>query len=479
MKTLRSLILLSAIPAASIAFAEPTDSPDVQATAESTQLQQTATDAGNLLAEASPQVVMVEATAESLVDTDAATVPTTNANLVAVPNRAIVLTDGPKGMQEQVYTVLYDSNEETTFHDPVPPRFLLIDREGRTVFGIGGYVEGVVSYDFDGAIDNDGFNVRQINVPTDPAFRNQFRASINHTNLYMVLATHTRYGVLSAYAQANFSGEGRDFVLKHAYVRLHNVLGGLTRTLFQDPMSVTPTIDYAGPTGAVDLRNIQVRYNVDVTPNITLAISAEAPQTSYTDGTRCEVISQRVPDIPAFVQYRWDGGKSHIRVSGLLRNLSYRNLVDQENKFATGWAAQISGAVRATKYASVHFATTYGQGYSNYIHATSGIPNGFDLIPDNGGGMKMPRSFNVVGGVRVDFTPKFFMSAAYSFNRIYDQGTLGPDTYRRSNYAVVNAFYAPVKDLLFGVEYLNGSRTNMDHESSSANRIEAMVRYDF
>lgn len=397
---------------------------------------------------------------------------------VDIPNRAIVLTGGEDGIREQVYTVLYSTSDEIHFHDPVPPRFLLIDREGRTVFGVGGYVEGVVAYDFDGAIDATGFNVDEISVPRNPAMRNQFQASMTNTNIYMVLATETKWGVLTAYAQADFSDHNYGFMLKHAVVKLHNLLGGLTRSTFQDAISSPPTIDYSGPAGSVDICNIQIRYSKDITPNLTFAVAAEMPKTSYTTGQYNESIKQRVPDIPAYVQYKWDGGSSHVRLSGLLRNMSYRNLQKGENKFVTGWAVQLSGAVNVVNRATIFYQGVYGQGYGEYLEDTNG--QGFDLISaGTDGSMKAPHQLGIVAGAKFNLTKKLFVSGAYSLNRVYDQSSLGGDTFRNADYVVANCFYTPVEDLQVGVEYLYGRRVNVDSQSATANRIQAMIRYNF
>ena len=396
---------------------------------------------------------------------------------VAVPERALVITGGQNGISEGVYTVLYDTSENTKFDDPVPPRFLLIDRKGRTAFGIGGYVEGVIGYDFMGAIDNDGFNVNQIKVPADPAERNQLHASVNHTNIFMKLITHTKFGVLSAYAQADFSGDGRNFCLKHACVQLDNFLGGLTRSTFQDALSVTPTIDYTGPAGDIESRNIQLRYTLNMTPHLSFAIAAEAPQYSFTTNSSCETIKQRVPDIPAYIQYRWADGKSHVRLSALLRTLSYRNTLQNKNHFVTGWAAKLSGAIKATDLLTIHYGAAYGQGYAQYVNDTT--DQGFDLIYDTDGRMIAPHQFALTTGLRLNISKKIFMTGTYSINRMYNQSHLGPDTYRRASYASANIFYTPTEDFLCGIEYLNGQRFNVNGDHASANRIQAMIRYNF
>lgn len=418
--------------------------------------------------------VLPKATENTAIEADS--VPDYSEN-VAVPTRALVLVGGQNGLHEQVYTVLYDSSEEVTFQDPVPPRFLLIDREGRTVFGIGGYVEGVAAYDFDGAIDNSGFAVNQINVPTNPAFRNQLSATVDHSNLFMMLVSKTKFGLLSVYAQAAFSNSNRNFTMKHAVVRLHNVLAGLTRTTFLDPLASVPTIDYTGPVGAVQQRNVQLRYTWHADEHFSFAAAAEMPCATYTVNSTCEAIKQRVPDFPLYAQYRWAGGKSHVRISGLFRTLSYRDLVSGENRFRAGWAAKVSGGVKITDLASVYYSAIYGRGYGQYVHGTTNC--GFDLIYGADGTMIAPHQFDLTAGLRVNISPKVFASCTYSLDRLYNQSHLGPNTYRRGTYASVNVFYTPMTDLQFGLEYLHGTRTNVDHISGAANRIQAMVRYDF
>lgn len=397
---------------------------------------------------------------------------------VSVPDRAIVITGGDNGIHRDVVKVLYDTSD-MHFQDANVPRFLMIDREGNTLFGIGGYVEGVLQYDFAGAIDGDGFVTHDIAVPSNPALRNRLGADATHTNLVFQLLRNTRLGVLNAYVQGNFSGESYGFKLKKAYIRLHNVTAGYARSTFEDGASGSPTIDYQGPSGAVSKTNVLLQYRVPLDKNFTVAVSAELPQADYTltQGAN-EAINQRCPDIPAYVQYQWDGGDSHVRASALFRQLSYRNLVKGENRFATGWGIQLSGVAKISRIAEVYYQAVYGKGIANYINDLADF--GYDLISDGAAGtMKAPGSFGVAGGVRLNLSERVFVSSTYSFCRLYDQESMGPDAYRRGNYAVVNCFYTPLSDLQVGIEYLHGRRTDMSHGHGTANRLEAMVKYSF
>lgn len=396
----------------------------------------------------------------------------------AIPERAVILSGGQNGIHRDVMAVLYDTSE-IHFQDPSAPRFLLIDRMGNTVFGIGGYVEGVGLYDFGGSINDDGFVTAEIPVPADPASRSRLDGNMTHTNLFFQLIRNTKIGVLSAYIQANFSNPNYGFKLKQAYVRLGHVTAGLARSTFEDALAGPPTIDYQGPSGAVSANNVLLQYKGSPSAHFSWAISAEIPQSGYqTLAGYNRSINQRVPDIPAYIQYQWDGGKSHIRASAIYRGLSYRNLETAENKICSGYGVQLSGAIQCGGLATIFYQGNYGKGIGRYVNDLSEI--NVDLIYDNHSGkMEAPASFGVTGGLRVNLAKNLFVSSSYSLSRLYNQAHLGGDAYRRGNYAVVNAFYTPIADLQFGLEYLHGRRTNMNHEDCGANRIQAMIKYSF
>ena len=397
-----------------------------------------------------------------------------------LPERVLVLTGDSAKMGSEMMAILYDT-KDLHFQDPGAPRFLFLDREGNTALGIGGYVEGVVSYDFCGAIDNYGFPTFDIPVPYDPSLRNKFGASANHSTIFLQLVRRTRLGLLSAYVQTNFTGNNGAYgvTVKQAYVKLGYVTAGLTRSTFQDGPSGLPTIEYAGPSGAISCKNVLLQYAPNLSRHVKVAVSVENPSASYTTlSGENEEINQRVPDIPAYIQYSWGkGGGSHIRLSGIMRNLSYRNLETGKNHFVTGYGVQLSGLANLNNFVTLYYQGAYGKGIARYVNDLSG--EGYDLIYGAGGKMTAPGTLSLVGGAQVNINKNLFVSSGYCLNRVYNQEALGGDAYRRANYAVVNAFYTFAEDFQLGVEYVHGIRRNMNGESNSANRIEAMMKFSF
>lgn len=403
---------------------------------------------------------------------------------VLIPSRAVFLVGNtPDGLTDHqpLISILY-STEDLHFNDPRAPRFLFIDRQGRLAMGIGGYVKGTMQYDMDGAINNgSNFNTINIPVPANPALRNQFYASAAKTTIFLRVVGHTGLGDFSAYVQTDFSGGGLgayQMKLKQANIMLGNVTVGLARSTFVDASAGVPVIDDAGPAGQNSGENVLVQYRPHLAHGFTLAVSAEMPRATYTTGSDAMSINQRIPDIPAYVQYSWVNG-SHVRLSGIMRQLSYRDLVTGKNEFAPGWGVMLSGVAKVYGGLQLYWQGTYGKGIARYLQDLGGA--GFDLIesPDSPGHMIAPGTLGIVAGLQYNFSSKFFMSASFSESRLYNQRSLGGDTYRDGQYYVVNGFYNILPDLQVGAEYLHGERTNVDSQSGHANRVMAMLKYSF
>lgn len=395
-----------------------------------------------------------------------------------IPSRVIMLAGDSAKIDPDVEVVMYDT-KDLHFQDPSQPRFLFVDTKGKTALGIGGYIEGIAQYDFNGAIDDNGFTTFEIPVPRDPSLLNRFGADATHSTIFLRLLSKTRFGILQGYVQTNFSGNSGHYgvVVKQAYVKLGGVTVGLTNSTFVDPSSGVPTIDYQGPSGSVGNKNLIFQYKHDFTKHLSAALSIESPDVSFTTSSMNKEISQRCPDIPAYIQYAWGAESDHIRLSGIYRNLSYRNLQTGKNHSVNGYGVMLSGVATPTPLITVYGQVVYGKGISEYINDLSGY--GYDLISADDGRMIAPEDLGIVGGLQFNLTDKFFVSGSYSLNRVYSDSSLGEDGYRRANYYVANAFYSFMDGFQAGIEYLHGDRFDVSGANNSANRIELMLKYSF
>ena len=395
----------------------------------------------------------------------------------SIPTRALILSGDKSHPNHRLTIAEMYSRENLAFEDPAAPRFLFLDKKGEVALGIGGYLKAVGEYDFDGAVDNNGIYTNAIPVPFDPAQRNRFGATASNSTIFLKMVTRpTKLGRVIVYIQTAFTGANYGLQLKQAYVSVGHVTLGKARSTFADGPAMAPTVDDEGPSGQVSAKNMLVKYESPSWGGFSFAGSVELPDASYTTGESTRAISQRFPDIPVYLQYGW-GGDSHVRLSGILRELSYRDEAAASNHFATGWGVQFSTV--ASLFPGLNFFGhyTYGKGIASYINDLGGF--GYDLVPDGSGKLKAPGMTGWTAGLQYNFTPDFFVSGSYSRAQLYDTAGMDASTYRYAQYIVANAFYNVWGDLRLGVEYIHGTRKDISGLSGHANRLEAMLQYSF
>ncbi len=378
-----------------------------------------------------------------------------------------------------IIALLYEM-ESPHFQDPKVPRFLLYDQKRKFALGIGGFVRMTASYDFNGISDNIDFVPYDIPVPNNPAEHNQFQMDASTSRIFFELVGSNRLlGDFNVYIESDFRGLNKNFKLRQAYISFRGFLFGRSWSTYSDVASVPPTIDNAGPNANTSEQNVQIRYTYEPNEHWQMALAAEYPRLSATYNVYNEPIPQRVPDIPLYVQYVWKN-KSHLRATGLLRTLSYRNLNTEENKNLLGWGIQLSGVYNTCPQVSLYYQGMFGKGITRYINDLSG--DGLDMVPrsDDSGQMQLLPTFSFLAGIRYNFNDSWFASASYSQVRLYDKnGYYQPDGYKYARYIVGNLFWDMTEDCRLGLEYLYGRRKNMDLKTGHANRIQFMAQYNF
>lgn len=405
-----------------------------------------------------------------------------------IPNRAVVIYGDPTKADSAVLAVYY-SREYLDFNDPDAPRFMLLDREGKIAFGIGGSLYAIGSYDFKGAVDDSKFTTYEIAVPSNPELRQRLGGDLRRSSLTANLAGKIPYfNTFKVYFQLDFEGANGKYGarLKQAYAQLGHFTAGLTHSTFVDGAAQAPSIDPQGPCGQIDDKQVLFRYTTPTWHGFSAATGFEFPDVSMTQGTRTvngeetdvtKSIPQRVPVIPAFVQYSWKPG-SHVRFAALFRDLCYRDLLSGKNRFSAGYGVKASFIFREGMFEPFgHFS--YGKGISSFANDIA--DNGYDLVPVSGepGRLHTIPSMTWTGGLYLHFTPKFFATASASRCQVLDCAHLGPDSYRYGMYYCANAFFDVNDNLRLGMEYVHGKRANYDGQSGTANRLELLCQFSF
>ncbi len=368
------------------------------------------------------------------------------------------------------------------FQDPRAPYFLFMSKDANFSMGIGGVVRLRAWGDFKGSIPANGFVPYLIPVPKDPTQQKRLGATAAGNALFFkVIGRNSKVGNYLAYIECNFDGYNNvGFKLKKAYITINDWTVGYSSTTFSDPMSNPPTIDGAGPNGEINRSSVLIRWMHTFKKNWTMAASLEIPKSNVSVETgKTQTLDDWFPDIVGFGQYEWDSGNQHIRLSGLYRMIPYRNLLTKENKNVIGWGLQLSSVFKIINPLTIYCSINTGQGYGSYTNDLS-IGN-YDLIPNplKSGELYAPLSIGTTIGLRYDIKPNIYTCLALGEMRYLPKYEVAPTEYKYGLYGVANIFWDITPRFQIGVEYLIGKRQNFNKESSTANRIDALVQFSF
>lgn len=367
--------------------------------------------------------------------------------------------------------------------DPEAPTFLFMSKSADMLMGLGGVVRMRGWYEWGGVVPSPAFMPSLIPIPANRADIRRFGTTPSGTALYFVILGKSRLGDYKLYIEANFNGyQSRDFLLKKAYATLGDVTVGYAASTFSDPAALPPTVDASGSTNKIGKTDVLVRWMHTFRHGITVAVSAENPSAAigYGTGSQTARSSQWLPDGAAFVQYGWGhGGMDHVRLSGIVRGLPYRDLVAGRNHTVAGWGLQLSSVAHPVPQVTTYATLSYGHGYAGLSNDFA--TGNYDLVADAAtpGRLYAPAAYGYNLGVQYNFTPAVFASASFSQNRYLPSHPVGADEYRRGWMAGVNCFWNILPRLQVGAEFMIGRRVNTDHTARMARRIGAMCQYSF
>ncbi len=277
-----------------------------------------------------------------------------------------VSSDSIRALMDKFYVDQYKH-----FQDPEAPYFLMLSRDATLAMGIGGAVRMRGWFDFDGAVPYNGFIPYTIPVPANPMQRRRLDATPSGTALFFrIIGVNKALGNFSAFIQGSFDGgTGREFKIKKSYATINDWTIGYTISTFSDIEANPPVIDAQGPNGQVNNTSVLLQWRKQVSKKFTVAASVEFPESHIlSDGENTAELSDWCPDLVAFGQYQWMEGRGHVRLSGLLRNVPYRNLIAQKSTSVIGFGGQVSCIVPIGYNWTIFGEGVGGKGCENYIN---------------------------------------------------------------------------------------------------------------
>lgn len=362
------------------------------------------------------------------------------------------------------------------------PRFAIVGKDNKFYLGLGVQFLGEGLVDFGDNMPSPYAFVPSSITKTSPGNGSSLRFTALTSSFYInavaLPGTKDKVGVFFK-AEIN-DGNDYGFSVSHFYATYRGFQVGYTSSLFADGAAMPYTIDDQGPNGSANLTVFTAGYIHNFTSSLSGAIGIDAPTADLTTGHGTASVSQRIPAIPLYLQYGW-GGSSHVRLSGMVRPLQYRDVVAAKNRTPVGWGVQLSGLAQVAKPLTLYYDATYGHGIANYLQDDTDM--NLDAVPDGDkpGHCSLVRSLGLTAGLTYNITPKLSFNAAYSHVTNWNaSGALpGEDQYRYGDYIAANLIYSINKIVGVGIEYDYGHRKSFDSNSLHVNRLQAQLSVTF
>ena len=367
------------------------------------------------------------------------------------------------------------------FMDPDAPYFLFMSKDNNFSMGIGGGVRMRAYYDWGGAVPSSAFAPYTIPIPADPARMRHFATVPSGTYLFFrVIGNNSVFGEYQLYIESDFTGyQGRDFKLKKAYATVHDFTFGYAASTFSDPAALSPVVDAAGPNNKFSATSVLVRYMPQFKQHWYVGVSVETPSTMVAaDNQNTRPVSEWLPDFAALVQYEWQQGQ-HVRLSGIVRSLSYRDMVTSTNHNLAGWGVQLSSEAHPHNRITTYLTANYGKGYAGL--GSDLLYGAYDLVatPDDPTKLYAPASYGWNLGVQYNFRPNLFATISASETRFLPKDGTNPDEYKYGIFGCANVFWSILPRVTVAAELDYGYRRNISGVGRAAHRANVMASFTF
>lgn len=367
-----------------------------------------------------------------------------------------------------------------------PTREMLEDFKGawrlpgtNAALAIGGFVKTAAVYNNDPLQIPDRFIVGSIPVGDSDSATDVAQSSItaDQSRLNFDLREPTKFGLMRAFVEGDFAGDGETFRLRHAFGQWNRVLAGKTWSTFVDPEASPEEIDFEGLNARVNVRQSQIRFMPQFGEEYELQFALEDPDPEIQNGSGIS----RTPDIVLAGRFS-PRERLHTKLSLLARQLRAQTATGGITE-EFGWGVSLSGSYATPKLDErdkLLFQINRGNGIGRYVNDLSSIGNYDGIFDPADGDLQL---FDVMAGyaswqhwwdieqLRSNFT--------FGMVDVSNPGFLTGDAYQQTLRFSSNLIWSPISRIDIGGEYLWGSRENEDGESGDANQVQFAVKYRF
>jgi len=353
-----------------------------------------------------------------------------------------------------------------------------------TSIKLGGYVQLDAAYDIKGdqgrAVSladvalNGGAGAKRKGTTTFSARTSRLNLETQTNTKGGPLKTRIEFDFFTADGSETYSN-GAHPRLRHAYGTYAGFLAGQTWSNFMDVDSLPDTLEFAGPTGQVFIRQPQIRYTMSTGQNSNLAVAIENPQSDARDAGGDVTALDRGPDFTG----RWTltGGWGHFALRGLLRDLSVADSSGNNKASRLGWGLGVSGSIKLGASDTVLYHLNAGEGIGRYIQDANSAA-AYSVSPAT---LRAQKSIGGFLGLQ------HFWADGVRSNVVYGQTHNSNDSgfgsiallNKGTQQVHANLVWSPVKQMDVGVEYIWGQRKTEDGQKGDVSRLQTSLKYSF
>jgi len=254
--------------------------------------------------------------------------------------------------------------------------------------------------------------------------------------------------------------------LRHYFFTFDEWLFGQTWSTFMDTGALAEAVDFlASPEGIVFIRQAQVRYSRG-----NFQIALENPQSFVTGSTDGDV--GVVPDLTG--NYKFKGGWGHVRLNGLVRQITVEEAAPPVDKSTTGYGVGVSGKIKVGSKDDIRFSANYGDGMGRYT--SLGLVKDGMLINNV---IETTKSTAASAAYRHVWNPKSSSNLILSMADIDNPTGAAGSENKGSTSVQINYLFRPVKQVSYGIMYLGGERETENGDKGKLSRVQASAKYSF
>ena len=347
-------------------------------------------------------------------------------------------------------------------------------RDGLIIYGrnvamkYGGYVKADFIYDADPIDSTDSFDTTTIPVNAEPRTNSRFHA--RQTRLSFDTRWRGNVDIVRIFVEGDFFSEGNSFRLRHAFGEYGRLLVGQTWTTFTDVAAAPATLDFEGSVSSVNRRQAQARYTFPIFGDeLTGAVAVE--DTKFIIEVPEMVVGESRSPSPDFVaRVRWTTDWSQFQAAYLYREVGFQP-VRQRVVTTSAGGFNFTGAALITDQTKAYSQVLFGEGIGSYRL----LPDAAPTSPTSAGLLGL---FGWMVGVTHDWNDVLSSNFTYAENSLDTVAFQEANDVKKTTYLAVNLLATPVDRVTVGIEYLYGTRENVDGDSAAANRIQTAFIFE-